>query len=266
MVHYPASDHATGLMPTHASKPSNPSPMKSSTTNSAAESPKNTPSKSSNPSYVRVEQCVFPDTPATKDEEGRTNINSVSDKGFLEKASENMLEINQKQWYGPVMEVFEVKGSRERRLVIGALSNLYHFYSLYSARKYVEQFSNSVTIISLYLNPIPNSNTLPIEHSIFQVMKEASLLFCLPKNPFFLPSAPGTHAVQEAMYAYCSWIFAQHFCNRLSLAYAIVDLLIPGKTPGIKETLVFPSFPHVTTAALDSSGGVNNWARLVIIT
>ncbi|KAE9384693.1 hypothetical protein BT96DRAFT_1007806 [Gymnopus androsaceus JB14] len=32
--------------------------------------------------------CVFPDTPATKDEEGRTNINSVSDKGFLEKASE----------------------------------------------------------------------------------------------------------------------------------------------------------------------------------
>ena len=67
--------------------------------------------------------------------------------------------------YGPVIEVFEVEGTRERRLVIGyrmgdttnffrliifymlnnriltdpssALSNLYHFYSLYSARKYV---------------------------------------------------------------------------------------------------------------------------------
>ena len=50
--------------------------------------------------------------------------------------------------HGPVIEVFEVEGSRERRLVIGykmggtsqyfsALSNLYHFYSLYSARKYV---------------------------------------------------------------------------------------------------------------------------------
>ena len=73
---------------------------------------------------------------------------------FLEKASENTLEIYQRvMWnvekrFGPVMEVFEVEGSRERRLVIGyksggtkkffsALSNLYHFYSLYSARKYV---------------------------------------------------------------------------------------------------------------------------------
>ena len=67
--------------------------------------------------------------------------------------------------YGPVIEVFEVEGTRERRLVIGyrmgdtanffrliifymlnsriltdpfsALSNLYHFYSLFSSRKYV---------------------------------------------------------------------------------------------------------------------------------
>ncbi|KAE9389948.1 hypothetical protein BT96DRAFT_967873 [Gymnopus androsaceus JB14] len=151
------------------------------------------------------------------DTEGRTNINSVSDKGFLEKASEKRYERALfapfvEQRYGPVMEVFEVEGSRERRLVIGykmggtttlfsALSKLYHLYSLYFARKYVEQFSNGVTIISLYLNPVPNSNAPPIEHSIFQVMKEASLLFCLPENPFFLPKAPGMHAVQEAMYA-----------------------------------------------------------------
>ena len=65
-----------------------------------------------------------------------------------------------------------------------ALSNLYHFYhdGLYSARKYVgecvtfiyrfgslssEQFSNGITIISLYLNPLPGSQAPPIEHSIF---------------------------------------------------------------------------------------------------
>lgn len=47
--------------------------------------------------------------------------------------------------------MFEVEGSRERRVVIGyrmetttsyfsALSDLYHFYGLYSSRKYVEQF------------------------------------------------------------------------------------------------------------------------------
>ena len=84
----------------------------------------------------------------------KTDIRTVSDPIFLEKASENTLEIYQRvMWnvqtrFGPVIEVFEVEGSRERRLVIGyktegtkkffsALSNLYHFYSLYSARKYV---------------------------------------------------------------------------------------------------------------------------------
>src|ERR1700685_3553416 len=102
-----------------------------------------------------------------------------------------------------------------------------------------EQFSNGITIISLYLNPLPNSHAAPIEHSIFQVMKEASLLFCLPDNPFFLLNDQSGHAVQEATYACtfksrsrllalcidlvfhidCGWIFAQHFCNRLGPAY-----------------------------------------------
>ncbi len=65
------------------------------------------------------------------------------------------------------------------------------------------------------LNPLPNSNAPPIENSIYQVMKEASLLFCLPENPFFLPKALGSHAVQVPVYAYCGWVFAHHFCNRL---------------------------------------------------
>ena len=69
------------------------------------------------------------------------------------------------------------------------------------------------------------------------MMKEASLLFCLPNNPFFLAKSPSCHAVQEATYACsspllfpflviktdavldCLWIFAQHFCNRLGPSY-----------------------------------------------
>ncbi|KAE9387832.1 hypothetical protein BT96DRAFT_1004773 [Gymnopus androsaceus JB14] len=181
------------------------------------------------------------DSPAIKDTEGR----SVSDKSFLEKASEKRSCGASNNGTVPSWR-FEVEGSRERRLVIGykmggtttffsALSNLYHFYSLYSARKYVEQFSNGITIISLYLNPVPNSNAPPIEHSIFQVMKEASLLFCLPENPFFLPKAPGTHAVQEATYAYCGWIFAQHFCNRLGPAYLQLKNVLDENDPAHAE-------------------------------
>ncbi|QRV92303.1 glutamate dehydrogenase (NAD+) [Ceratobasidium sp. AG-Ba] len=205
-----------------------------------------------------VSKCQFPPADAktlVKDEEGveRTDIRSVSDKSFLEKASDNTLEIYQRvMWnveerFGPVIEMFEVEGTRERRVVIGyrmggtkhffsALSDLYHFYGLYSARKYVEQFSNGVTIISLYLNPLPSTNAPPIEHSIHQVIKEASLLHCLPDNPFFrgttsggkagVENVHGSHAVQEATYAYAGWIFAQHFCNRLGPSYsALKDVL-----------------------------------------
>lgn len=65
----------------------------------------------------------------------------------------------------------------------------------------------------LYLNPLPQSNAPPIEITIWQVVREASLLFCLPENPFFRsqptgadPSVENTagglgHAVQEATYA-----------------------------------------------------------------
>lgn len=102
-----------------------------------------------------ISRCSFPAAPpATISADGQTDIRAVSDASFLEKASANTLEIYQRvmraveRRYGPVIEVFEVEGSRERRMVIGykmggttglfsALSNLYHYYALYSARKYV---------------------------------------------------------------------------------------------------------------------------------
>lgn len=193
------------------------------------------------------------------------DIQKVSDKTFLSKTSPNTLEIYQAvmdevlRRHGPVIgesmqadirkiltntdslccflfrscltELFEVEGSRERRVVMGyrmgttksffsAFSDLYHFYGLFSSRKYVEHFSNGITIISAYLNPLPASKSPPIEHSIHQVIKEASLIYVLPDNPFFQPGASdSSHAVQEATYAYVGWLFAQHFCNRLGQAY-----------------------------------------------
>lgn len=53
---------------------------------------------------------------------------------------------------GPVIEMYDVQGTRERRLIIGyrqrstqgffsAMSDLYHYYDLYSSRKYVGKCS-----------------------------------------------------------------------------------------------------------------------------
>ena len=86
-----------------------------------------------------------------------------------------------------------------------------------------EQFCNGITIISPYLNPLPNSKAPPIEHSIMQVVKEASLLYCLPDNPFFVgnPGAPAAcHAVQEATYA-CTYMITNFLYGQLRWTFSI---------------------------------------------
>ena len=98
-----------------------------------------------------------------------------------------------------------------------------------------EQFSNGVTIISIYLNPLPNSKAPPIEHSIFQVMKEVSLLYCLPDtgslrlvNLNTLCRTRPTLVCASFIMFYVlllkealdvGWVFAQHYCNRLGPSY-----------------------------------------------
>ncbi|CAH1762686.1 12089_t:CDS:2 [Entrophospora sp. SA101] len=197
-------------------------------------------------------KCDFVTPEPTPEQE--SDIRLVGDKTFLEKATGNTLEIYQSvmklvlQRTGPVIEMFEVEGSRERRLVIGyrqhstqsffsAMSDLYHFYELFSTRKYVEQFSNGVTIMSLYLNPLPNSKAAPIEHTIHQVIKEASLIFCLPTTPLQSFFQVGKLSVQEAIYGYVGWIFAQNFLNRLGNEYVSLANLLNANDPAHVEVL-----------------------------
>lgn len=67
------------------------------------------------------------------------------------------------------------------------------------------------------------------EAAIVQVIREASLVFCLPSNPFFQPTTK--HAVQEATYAYCGSIFSQHFLNRLGPSYLALKGLLNESDP-----------------------------------
>ncbi|KAE9388968.1 hypothetical protein BT96DRAFT_1025228 [Gymnopus androsaceus JB14] len=97
---------------------------------------------------------------------GQERVRQVLGKGQREK-----IMWSAEQRYSPVTEVFKVEGERERRLVIGykmggtttlsTLSNLFHFYSLFT--KTWNSSSNAPT-----------------------VMKKASRLYCLPKDLFFL--------------------------------------------------------------------------------
>ncbi|KEQ82009.1 NAD-dependent glutamate dehydrogenase [Aureobasidium pullulans] len=190
-----------------------------------------------------VYQCSFEQPNPGPDE---TRLDMISDKRFLQKATQNTRDIYQHilesavARTGPVIELFEIKGSREKRLVIAykqgsalglfsALSDLYHYYGLTSSRKYVEQFSNGYTIMSLYLRPVPGpeSNTHPpIEASIHQIMKEVSLLYCVPRTKFQNHFAVGTLSLQETIYAHCVWVFVSHFLNRLGSEYNTLSAIL----------------------------------------
>ncbi|KAJ2803841.1 NAD-dependent glutamate dehydrogenase [Coemansia guatemalensis] len=196
------------------------------------------------------------------------DISQVSDRTFLAKATPHVLDLYSAvidkvlSRTGPVIVSDELPNGGYR-LVLGyrqrstqgfysAMSDLYHYYHMYSSRKYVEQFSNGVTIISLYLDlarnlavgsetgsSVTSSSTSPLlspaalppaslEEGVGQIMKEASLLFCIPNTPFQTQFKTGELSVQEAVYAYAGWIFAQHFLNRLGSEYAtLVEILDP---------------------------------------
>ncbi|KAI9761651.1 MAG: glutamate dehydrogenase (NADP(+)) gdh1 [Chaenotheca gracillima] len=176
-----------------------------------------------------------------------TKLSIIGEQTFLLKATENTKEIYQEiiqnavARTGPVIEMFDIEGSREKRLVVAyrqgsamgffsALSDLYHYYGLTSSRKYVEQFSNGITIMSLYLKPLPasvsNARHPPIEASIHQIMKEISLLYCIPQNKFQSHFASGRLSLQETIYAHCVWVFVGHFLNRLGSEYTSLSSLL----------------------------------------
>ncbi|KAK4994213.1 NAD-dependent glutamate dehydrogenase [Elasticomyces elasticus] len=178
---------------------------------------------------------------------GETRLEILGESRFLSKATKNTKEIYQQILdkavirTGPVIEMFEIDGSREKRLVIAfrqgsalglfsAMSDLYHYYGLTSSRKYVEQFSNGYTVMSIYLrpagSPIAAARNPPIEASIHQIMKEVSLLYCVPQNRLRSHFASGRLSLQETIYAHCVWVYVGHFLNRLGSEYTtLVSML-----------------------------------------
>ncbi|KAJ3027081.1 UNVERIFIED_CONTAM: NAD-dependent glutamate dehydrogenase, partial [Siphonaria sp. JEL0065] len=152
---------------------------------------------------------------------------------------------------GVVIEVQDVPHSREKRLIVGykqgttknyfsALTDLYHHYGLYSTKKFIENFSNGVTVLSIYLNHSQKKGLPPLDHSIQQIIKETSLLSCLPttKDTFSLENS---RVFQEAIYGYAGWIFAQHFLNRLGNEYGTLKSILEGYDPSNPHSDVLSS-------------------------
>ncbi|KAH8150618.1 uncharacterized protein LAJ45_05314 [Morchella importuna] len=177
--------------------------------------------------------------------EGETDLDVISDKTFLEKVTPNTRRIYQEiinsvvRVTGPVIKMVPIK--REMRLVIGfkqgttmglfsALSDLYHHHGCTSLRKYVEHFSNGVTIICIYLASTPDPeckfNFPPIEVCIEQIVREVSLLNCIPQNLFQAHFMSGKLSLQESIYAHCVCHFVGHFLNRFGSELGILSTFL----------------------------------------
>lgn len=203
-----------------------------------------------------VYQCDFVNkNPAP----GETDIEKIGERRFLEKATKNTKEIYQELLQlavdrtGPVIEYFDIEDSTEKRLVMAykqgsamglfsAMSDLYHYYGLTSSRKYVEQFSNGYTVIGIYLKQAPDTASskhrhVPIESSIHQIVKEISLLYCVPQNKFQSLFATGLLSLQETIYAHCVWVFIGHFLNRLGSEYTALTSIIDTNNSANAELL-----------------------------
>lgn len=200
-----------------------------------------------------VYQCDFKEPNVGPNE---TDLEKIGERRFLQKATKKTKEIYQEvinyavARTGPVIEMFDIEGTREKRMVIAyrqgsamgifsALSDLYHYYGVTSSRKYVEQFANGITIISLYLRPAEGVSTKhpPIEAAIHQIIKEISLLFCIPQNKLQNQFASGNLSLQESIYAHCVHVFIQQFLNRLGPEYTSLVAALKGDTTGNAELL-----------------------------
>ncbi|OCK85162.1 NAD-dependent glutamate dehydrogenase [Lepidopterella palustris CBS 459.81] len=191
-----------------------------------------------------VYQCDFGTQHPSETE---TDLEKIGERLFLQKATKNTKQLYQQVIEsavlrtGPVIEYYDIEGSSEKRLVLAykqgsalglfsALSDLYHYYGLTSSRKYVEQFSNGYTVMSVYLRPVAqnvaSSRYPPIEASIHQIIKEVSLLYCIPQNKFQAHFATGKLSLQETIYAHCVWVFVSHFLNRLGSEYTTLASLL----------------------------------------
>ncbi|BGP01719.1 NAD-specific glutamate dehydrogenase [Rhodotorula toruloides] len=130
-----------------------------------------------------VSKCDFVDTKLDEQDllKPGVNIREVGDKTFLEKATDNTLEIYQElmdealRRMGPVVAAYDVENSQNLR--------------------------NGVTIISLYLHPLQG---IPNEGNILQIINELLLIYVLPSNSLFTGLQL---SVQESTYIYSAWVF-----------------------------------------------------------
>eukprot|EP00127_Corallochytrium_limacisporum_P005637 Clim_evm16s210 gene=Clim_evmTU16s210 len=198
-----------------------------------------------------VQECTFPNGLCDPLE---TDLKKISSSEFLARATENTMQLYQNlinkavNRTGPVIERFHLEDDHWRVVIaygrgyttgmFAALSHLYHFYGLYSTKKYVEQFANGMTIISLYVDRSEVKPGVTVNQCIIQIMKEVSYLHILPESMFFEHYYEKRLSMQECAYAFAACKFVEHFLNRLGPEFTQISELLDEKNESHQTLLL----------------------------
>eukprot|EP00475_Leptophrys_vorax_P042699 TRINITY_DN80529_c0_g1_i1.p1 TRINITY_DN80529_c0_g1~~TRINITY_DN80529_c0_g1_i1.p1 ORF type:complete len:1051 (-),score=314.16 TRINITY_DN80529_c0_g1_i1:41-3064(-) len=183
-----------------------------------------------------------------------TNILKVGDAEFLRRTSENTKTIYQDlmnqvcKTGNPVIHVSarNCDFADERRLVVAyrqgtahsifsTLTDVYHYYKLYTSKKFVEQFANGITIMSAYLRPnkvvYPEISDDAFEQVIRDIVDDLNVLLSIPRSSFSPQFQDGLLTVKESTFAYVCWKFAHQFLSKYQREYVAIMKSIQKNDP-----------------------------------
>lgn len=168
--------------------------------------------------------------------EKETDIEKIADKEFLRSLDANRKNLVQEMIteatnrLGPVIRVTGSATEEQKTLLIlytggsthsffSGITDLYHSLNLFSPSKYVEHFSNGLTLFCVNLESLRSDVKLNQE-KINEIIEQANLVYILPRTSLSPLVQKGTLTMNEHAYAYSAWKFAFQFLRRQSTEFA----------------------------------------------
>lgn len=154
-------------------------------------------------------------------------LEDIADAEFLHYASpeikkqvQALLE-QQKEKLGPIMKLMDGDEPDEKLFLMSyrhgsthsfmsGVSDLYHTYNMLSTKKYVDQFSNGMTVFRVYLKPI-NKNFRSLSDGF---LDDANLIFIFPRTSISDLYRDGKLNAAEYAYTYAGWKFVFQFMGK----------------------------------------------------
>mmetsp|Transcript_5048 Transcript_5048/g.7107 ORF Transcript_5048/g.7107 Transcript_5048/m.7107 type:complete len:1008 (-) Transcript_5048:48-3071(-) len=180
--------------------------------------------------------------------ETETDLTQIADQQFLSSVPQDV----QKEYAaiiaeavkcsGPVIKLTQNEVPTGKHLLVAyrsgtthsffsGMTDLYHSYNHYSTRKFIEHFSNGITVFDFHLIPLKPENQLTPQLEA-QMIEGANLVYILPRTSISHLFDKGVLSAKEHAYAYAGWKFAYHFLSRQSAEFAGLALTLKNDPTG----------------------------------